>query len=488
MRFPTISASLAFATALGIAAPAMSQPRPAQDMLVRLTGADTIGEKGAVELATGWAKQLKFKSFRVDPGADPFEYDVVAEGAEGTQRLRVQVRMKGGTDAGIEPLLRGQSDFWMAARPVRESDLEAMRKKGVPNVPTLAQMQQVGTENVIGLSALAILVNPKNAMTGITAGQMKDMYSGRINNWSQIPGGANVPVSLYSLIVGHGETDTFCGTIVGLPDPKRCLESFARLAAPPIQEPEDMADAVVSNPGGIGFVDLNLKRGARAAPVASGCGVGVEPTVFRIKAEEYPLVQRLILYTAPNRTPSPAARAFLQFTLGPAGQAAIASAELADLAPSVSDPDYGAMRQDSIRDAMDGGRTRIRPTDVRAFQTATANADRLSITYRFQTGTNSLDSKAEADIGRVAALMQQAPYNQMDLLLIGYSASAGDYNDNRSLSQERADAVRDRLLAAGVKGVSAIGIGPAGAVTCNLDPTTSPQNQRVEVWVRKRNG
>ena len=125
-------------------------------------------------------------------------------------------------------------------------------------------------------------------------------------------------------------------------------------------------------------------------------------------------------------------------------------------------------------------------TPKAAFATATANADRLSITFRFQTGTNDLDSRAEADLGRLVALMQLPNYSQMAVSLIGYSGVAGEYEDDRVLSQDRAEAVRIRLKAAGLQNVTAVGVGPAGAIACNLDPKTTVQNQRVEVWLRKR--
>lgn len=43
-------------------------------------------------------------------------------------------------------------------------------------------------------------------------------------------------------------------------------------------------------------------------------------------------------------------------------------------------------------------RVQVRSANVRAFETATAGADRLTITFRFQAGTNNLDSRAEADL------------------------------------------------------------------------------------------
>ena len=54
------------------------------------------------------------------------------------------------------------------------------------------------------------------------------------------------------------------------------------------------------------------------------------------------------------------------------------------------------------------------------------------------------------------------------------------------LSRRRADAIRDMMLVAGVTQARSVGVGPAAAVACNLDPVTAALNQRVEVWVRRR--
>ena len=474
------------ALAFGICAgSAGAKAQVSNDYLVRLSGSPVIGARPVQELATAWARALKLAGVRVDSGMDPDEYDVVAEGAEGSGRMTVQSRSHG-TLAGIEPLLRGQVDLWMAARQVRQSDLDAMRARNVPNIPTLAQFQQPGIENVIGLTGLTIVVHQRNTVKSLTVQQLRDIYSGRATSWAQVGGPSNLPIGLYSLDVTDTDTDTFCTTILGIGDTRKCVDSFARLAAPSAgMEQVDLADGVAGNPAGIGFVSYSARRGAKPLPLATGCGTGIAPSFFKMKTEEYPLVQRLYLYAAPGRALSPAAQAFLQFALGPAGQAAVGSAGLADQAPSLSEPRYAEGRIAAASDAMDGGQTRVRSPDVRAFEQAVTGADRLSITFRFQAGTNALDSRGEADMSRLIDLLRQAGYARASVTLIGFSSATGDYADNRQLARDRAQALGARLTDAGVPNVSAIGIGPGAAVACNLDPGRGVLNQRVEVWVRK---
>jgi phosphate transport system substrate-binding protein len=478
-----LAAGIACALSLA-AAPSMAEPKQPPEVLVRLSGSPTIGGKMALELASAWAKQNKLPGIRVEDGLDPGDYDVVAEGAESVRRIRVQIRTKT-TLSGLEPLLRGQADIWMAARPVKDSDLDAMRKRSIPNVPSLAQFQQPGTENVIGLAALAIIVNPHNPVTTLSMSQLRDIFTGKATSWAQVGGPSNLPIGVYSPEASLVTLEVFCSGVMGNNDPQRCADGFPRLAAPRFAVLEDIPDAVAGNPAGIGFIDLSMRRSAKPIALGTDCGTGVEPSVFRIKADEYPLSRRLYLYVAPGRAPTPAANDFLQFALGPVGQAAVTAAGFADLQPGTADPDYGSDRLDHARDALDAGQTRVRAPDVKAFETATSGADRVSITFRFQAGTDSLDSRAVADIARLAALMQSPAYKDASVSLIGFSSATGDYVDNRELSRGRAIAVRDRLMAAGIQNVSAIGVGPMAAVACNLDPATSPLNQRVEVWIHK---
>ncbi len=489
-RVSKVSAGLA--VVLGLGGSALLNPAAAQiaglpnDIQVRLGGAGTLGGKMMRELATAWAAKLGLPNVRVVAGAEPDEYDVTADRAESKQKLKVSVSAKG-TGNGSEPLARGQLDFWMTTRPVQESDLESLRRKGAPNVPTLQQFTTGGNENLIGLDPMAIIVNSKNPVKTLSYQQVRDLYAGKITNWSQL-GGASLPVGLFTLDSAIGTTAGFCGTVLAINDVNKCLDSMAKLAGPRLTSVEDMADSVGRTPGGVGYISVSERKNTRAVPVGTDCGTGIEPTSFRVKSDEYPIVTRLYLYTYPGRPLSPSARSFLDFIMSVPGQAAVAKSGKADLAPSVAPDAYSDERLDHVRDAQDGDHTRIRPTDARAFEEAISNASRLSVTFRFQAGTNDLDSRGEADVGRLVQLLQEPAYKNMQIVLVGFSGASGDYGEGRALSRDRASAIRDRLLAtqSNLTDTVAIGVGPAAAVACNLDPDTATLNQRVEVWLRKR--
>lgn len=469
-------------------APATRAQAPSlpHDAAVRLAGSNIIGLGMIPPLAAAWSRKIGLPALRTEPGQDNEEFVMLAEGAENARRLRIEVKFHG-TPTGLEPLLRGQADMWMAARPVRDADLEAMRRRGVPNVPPLSAFLAPGVENVIGLDAMAIIVHPTNPVRKLSIAQLRDIFFGRITNWSQV-GGGSMPVSVYAPDPNFATFESVCVSVLGMGNAQQCVQQMARLAAPHFKSVDDLADTVSGNPGAIGWVGIVAKRNARVMQIETECGSVFDPDAFSVKAEEYPLARRYFIYVHPSRPSGATTQDFLRFILSQDGQTALKNAGAIDLLPGSSSEDYTLARLDGAGNALDGTRTRVRATDVQAFEDAIQDASRLSVTFRFREGTDMLDARAEADLGRLAGLMQSPAYAKSQLSLIGFSAARGDYMANRTLSRARAAAVRDRLLALGVRNVSSTGVGPASPVSCNGENATATLNQRVEAWVRKLPG
>ena len=185
-RVSKLALGLSVMLGLGCAArTAAAQPQASQlpnDIQLRLAGSGTVGEKLTQTALTAWAKKIGLTTVRINPGIDPTEYEIVADRLESMRKLRAMVQVKG-TGFGIEPLLRGQTDLWLASRQAKESDLDAMRKRNVPNVPTLDQFLAPGIENAVGLDAIAAVVHPRNPVKRLSISQMRDIAGGRTTNW-----------------------------------------------------------------------------------------------------------------------------------------------------------------------------------------------------------------------------------------------------------------------------------------------------------------
>ena len=475
INFRTVLLSLALAGTLALPAQAQSVST------IRMAGSNLIGEKLAGDLAVDYAKRQKLPGSRTVTSPDPDEYEIVSLGSEGDKSLRTHIEAHG-TSTGLRKLLAGEADIWMASRQVRQSDLDDARKKGANNVPTLEQMMSKTWENVIGLDAMVAAVHPRNPIKALTLAQIRDIFSGKIKTWAAV-GGPDLPVTPFSSGLNSGTFDAFCAQVMGMADSTECQKTVQPVLKKTFVSASELADEIANSPGSIGFVGFSGVRNAKVMGVGTECGTAVLPTNFTVKSEEYPLTRRLYFY-APPTAKEEIAR-FLEYARSDAAQGVIEAGGFVNFRVSSPPDSYTGARLDSAGEALDGGRTRVRPNDIHAFEDATQGASRLPLTFRFQPGSDELDNRAQDDLQRLASLMNIAPYNKMELVLIGFTQAQGDYTANREVSRARALAMRDSLAAAfSLNPAVAVGVGPAAPVACNLDPNARFLNQRVEAWVR----
>ncbi|GHA85741.1 OmpA family protein [Cognatilysobacter bugurensis] len=101
----------------------------------------------------------------------------------------------------------------------------------------------------------------------------------------------------------------------------------------------------------------------------------------------------------------------------------------------------------------------------------------------FASGQATLTKPAAAHVRAVAAYLEAMPASSVRIE--GHTDSQGAADANRRLSQRRADAVRDVLVAAGVpaRQIEAVGQGAAAPVADNATAAGRGRNRRVEISV-----
>jgi outer membrane protein OmpA-like peptidoglycan-associated protein len=101
----------------------------------------------------------------------------------------------------------------------------------------------------------------------------------------------------------------------------------------------------------------------------------------------------------------------------------------------------------------------------------------------FETGKSDLKPAAKTNLTEMAKIMKNYPENV--LTINGYTDSTGSAKINETLSQKRAEAVKNHLVTSGLPAttISTIGMGPANPVADNSTTTGRQQNRRVEVVV-----
>jgi len=91
-----------------------------------------------------------------------------------------------GSGTGIVLLLNDQLTFSQSSRPIEDQEYQQAQSRGF----TLKEIP-------VAIDGIAIAVNPSLNLPGITVAQLKDIYTGKLTNWTQV-GGPNLPITLLS--------------------------------------------------------------------------------------------------------------------------------------------------------------------------------------------------------------------------------------------------------------------------------------------------
>jgi outer membrane protein OmpA-like peptidoglycan-associated protein len=123
------------------------------------------------------------------------------------------------------------------------------------------------------------------------------------------------------------------------------------------------------------------------------------------------------------------------------------------------------------------------PAAVHALQRA-VDAELSQGTIEFAHGKAVLGSSSHAMLDRLTALLQAAP--QARLEIVGHTDAVGAPARNQALSEARAEAVRDYLIAHGVSAdrLTARGEGEAHPAGDNATAAGRQQNRRTDFRVR----
>ena len=110
--------------------------------------------------------------------------DPVIQSAQPGFRLRYVDPISGtpGSGAGIQMLLQDELAFAQSSRPLSDQENQAAAQRGI-------KLKQIP----VAIDGIAIAVNPRLAIPGLTIDQIRSIYSGAITNWSQV-GGPNLAI------------------------------------------------------------------------------------------------------------------------------------------------------------------------------------------------------------------------------------------------------------------------------------------------------
>lgn len=411
--------------------------------LFTIHGSNTIGARLAPALV---------KDYLLSKGA----IDVVVIDL-GNNETRVEAMMKGqgskvsveiaahGSGTGFQGLKSGTADIAAASRPAKRSEIE--------DLANFADLTDKHSEHIVGIDGLAIIINPNNPIDQLSIKQLGQIFSGEINNWSQL-GGRVADIKLYSRDDRSGTWDSFKRMVLG-------KEYSLSPNAKRFESNDELSDEVSNDIHGIGFVGLPSVRRAKLISISDGLSKALTPNTLNIATEDYALSRRLYFYTD-DQPSNENVIDFITFVEGVLGQGTVAdNGFVAQFVESIIPESYADLPQD--------------------FKQLTPSQHRLTVNFRFKQGSAQLDNRALRDIDRLAQFIETHPDKK--LVLIGFGDQKKSVERAQLLSKLRAMAVRRALVKLGIYPKHSLGYGEQLPVASNDRDSGRYKNRRVEVWL-----
>lgn len=413
---------------------------------LRIQGSNTIGANLGPALVSAMLAEQGLHDIHSVPVIPPNEHSIVGTTAQG-QQIRVDVAAHG-SGTGFTALAAGLADLVASSRPIKDRELV--------DLEPLGDLKSPDAEQVIAIDGLAIILHPHNPLNQLNTEQLAQIFSGQISRWEQL-GGTGGAIHLYARDDQSGTWETFKELVLnrnGQP-----LSSTAQR----FESSEQLSDAVSHDPQAIGFIGLPYIREAKAVAIVDGASQPMLPLTSLIASEDYPLSRRLFLYLPPA-TNNPWAKALVAFTQSPQGQAIVGQNGFVAQSVQADNVMPGAHMPEQ-------------------YQALTREAQRLSVNFRFEEGSASLDNKARQDLLRVVDYLSAHGKLDKQVTLVGFGDAKDDPQRAQLLSRLRAMAVRRELVKSGVIPREIQGYGAQMPVAANTEDEGRLKNRRVEVWV-----
>ncbi|NVZ53921.1 substrate-binding domain-containing protein [Pseudomonas sp. B6002] len=427
---------------------AVSAPLSAPDQgpALRVQGSNTIGAALGPALVKGLMEHQGLQGVHSEPADGANEQRVVGKTRAG-KTVTIEVAAHG-SSTGFSALKKATADLAASSRPIKDAELV--------DLEALGDLKSPEAEQVIAIDGLAIILNPQNPLNTLNTEQLAQIFNGEISTWEAL-GGVGGAIHLYARDDQSGTYDTFKDLVLRLRG-KPLAPSAKRF-----ESSEQLSDAVSQDPQGIGFIGLPYVRQAKAVAIVDGDSQPMLPLNSLIATEDYPLSRRLFFYLPPS-SHNPWAKALVNFAQSSKGQAIVAA-------------------NGFIAQQVQAMGVEPRASMPAEYQAIAREAQRLSVNFRFEEGSASLDNKARQDLQRVVAYLKTHGKLDKQVTLVGFGDAKNDPQRAALLSKLRGMAVRRELVKNGVVLRDIQGFGAQMPVAANTADEGRIKNRRVEVWV-----
>lgn len=400
------------------------QSVPESNVILKIGGSATIGEVLAPNLIKGYMEKNGYADVQImNTGKD--EKCVV--GTKAGKKDRIEIASKG-TSTGFSSLGSNSIDLCMAS--------------------SQAPAGSTYDEHVIGLDGIAVIVNKNSNLQSISMPEIASTFSGG-------------NMKIYRMDDNSGTYKVFKETAMSGKEITTSAQKY--------ESATDLVSAVGSDASGIGFVSYTFATGVNIKPLPISINANMPPIVpnaLTIQSEKYPLCRRLYFYA--NKSANPLSMDILKFIESSDGQKIVNDNGFVNLSINVNNNSINPIAM---------------PNDPPAYTNLINTAKKITTEFRFQTGSQHLDSRGLADVLRLVQFMSLSENRNKKVILVGFTDNVGDDKKNIPLSVQRANVVSTVLEASGVSIKSVLGFGSARPVRGNETEEDRANNRRVEVWL-----
>jgi phosphate transport system substrate-binding protein len=193
-----------------------------------------------------------------------------------------------GSSAGIEAVSNGTADIATSSRALTEEE---------------EQTDLVAT--VVAHDGIAVIVNDDNPVDNLSLEQLRDIYAGKITNWSEV-GGEDLAIQVVNRDEASGTREAFKKLVMQ-------GTSFDRTAAI-LPGTGQVRDVVSRTPGAIGYISIGFVDSEFTTSTVKSLSIdGVAATEANVENGTYPISRELYFFTKGEATG--AAKDYIDYVL-----------------------------------------------------------------------------------------------------------------------------------------------------------------------------
>ena len=246
-----------------------------------------------------YQSQVKTKYIRIQ-GSDTM-YILALNWAEEYMKKNpdISIYVEGGGSAwGIQALVESKIDICSSSRPMLPFEVRQLAERH----------QRLGIAHLVAKDAISIYLNPSNPIKNLSLEQLRDIFTGKINNWKEI-GGKDQSILVLSRSPNSGTYSYFKEHVL--------LNEEYTSKSEIHYSNQSVVDAVSENENAIGY------GGTAFGNKVVHCKInGINPSISNVIKDIYPIARYLYLYTVD--TPRGYIKDFIDWILDMPGQVIVA--------------------------------------------------------------------------------------------------------------------------------------------------------------------